>query len=124
MRAGEVLRYAVLFVNTSNDVVVPFSPSDCPIYHESVADTSGQYVLNCGAVNSLSIPAGHAIRFEMELNVPAVHTGRAHEPGVEDNRAHRPLRHRSDQRARCLTPADFVGGVSKLRPGCCHKVGK
>ena len=30
-----------------------------------------EYALNCGAVNSLSIPAGHAIRFEMELNIPA-----------------------------------------------------
>ena len=124
VRAGEVLRYAVLFVNTSNDDVVPFSPSDCPIYRESVADASGQYVLNCGAVNSLSIPARTRDSLRDGAQRSRVHTGRAHELGVEDNQAHRPLRHRSDQRARCLTPADFVGAVSKLRPGCCDKVGK
>ena len=71
VRAGDVLRYAVLLVNTSgSDDVVPLSVSDCPIYRESVGDVSGQYVLNCGAVTS-SIPTGHAVRFEMEVNVPA-----------------------------------------------------
>ena len=71
VRAGEVLRYTVLLVNTSgSDDVVPLRGSDCPIYRESVGDASGQYVLNCGAITS-SIPTGHAIRFEMALNVPA-----------------------------------------------------
>ncbi len=71
VRAGELLRYAVLLINMSvSDEIVPLSGSDCPIYRESVGDASGQYVLNCGAATS-SISGGHAIRFEMEINVPA-----------------------------------------------------
>jgi hypothetical protein len=70
VRAGETLRYSVLLVNNSGSDVIALSGSDCPIYRESVGDASGQYVLNCGAVTS-SYSAGHAIRFEMELEVPA-----------------------------------------------------
>jgi hypothetical protein len=56
--------------NSGTDDVIALSGSDCPIFRESVGDFSGQYVLNCGAVTS-SFSGGHAIRFEMELEVPA-----------------------------------------------------
>ncbi len=69
-RAGSVLRYEIVLVNTSTR---PFTFGTCPVYVEEI-DRRKAYVLNCRPANT--IRAGDRATFEMRIDIPAsAHVG-------------------------------------------------
>ncbi|MEP6660721.1 MAG: hypothetical protein ABJD24_12455 [Acidimicrobiales bacterium] len=84
-RIGEVPRYAVLLINMSgSDEIVPLSSTDYPIYRDSVADTSGQYVLTAERSTRWP-PRWTRDSLRDGARGSRVSAGRAHELGVDDD---------------------------------------
>jgi hypothetical protein len=68
VRAGEVLRYDVVL--TAVDFPVVISESDCPIYAETLANATAQFLLDCNGSDGILIAPGEAVVFHIELPIP------------------------------------------------------
>jgi hypothetical protein len=71
-RAGQLLKFAVQMVNSSEGEMA-IGYDSCPIYEAALATTKITMLLNCNGVGGvgITIPSGSGVRFEMQLQVPA-----------------------------------------------------
>ena len=69
VKAGDTLRYDVLMASSDGQqsIADPF----CPIYTETLANASGQFLLNCNGSDGVSIGNNEPTVFHIELAIPA-----------------------------------------------------
>jgi hypothetical protein len=71
-RAGQLLKFAVQMLNSSGNQTV-FVNGSCPMYEVTLSTVKTTMLLNCNGDGGLGIPvpSGAAVRFEMQLQIPA-----------------------------------------------------
>lgn len=69
VHAGETLHYDVV-VSTDGDPQ-PIADPFCPIYTETIANASAQYLLDCNGSDGVLVTKGDPVVFHIELPIPA-----------------------------------------------------
>ena len=69
VRAGDVLHYDVVFTGRATPAVL--DATNCPVYAETLGSVTAEFLLNCDSSDGVLVGSGEAVRFHIELRIPA-----------------------------------------------------